>query len=150
MSVENALAEAGRIASRPDLPHCTAEVSRLLAVIHQVHPGLFDSEELVPAAKAELARAAGADEVIIYTEQDFAAEVKRITAGKGVHVIYDSVGRSTFLAGFDVLERRGMMVLFGQSSGAVDPIDPQEVWKAAASIAAMVYVIADMPQTLPK
>ncbi len=75
--------------------------------------------------KAELARAAGADAVIVYTRQDFAPEVHSLTEGRGVHVVYDSVGRSTFLAGLDVLAPRGMMVLFGQSSGPVDPIDPQ-------------------------
>jgi NADPH2:quinone reductase len=75
--------------------------------------------------KAELARAAGADEVIVYTRDDFAAEVRRMTGGGGVQVIYDSVGKSTFLPGLDVLAPRGMMVLFGQSSGPVDPVDPQ-------------------------
>ena len=75
--------------------------------------------------KAELARAAGADEVIVYTRQDFAAEVLRLTDGQGVHVVYDSVGRATFLPGLDVLSPRGSMVLFGQSSGAVEPFDPQ-------------------------
>jgi NADPH2:quinone reductase len=75
--------------------------------------------------KAELARAAGADEVIVYTRDDFAAETRRLTEGRGVHVVYDSVGRTTFLAGLDLLVPRGMMVLFGQSSGPVAPIDPQ-------------------------
>ena len=75
--------------------------------------------------KAELARAAGADEVIVYTRQDFAAETKRLTSGRGLDVIYDSVGKDTFLPGFDLLRPRGMMVLFGQSSGAVAPLDPQ-------------------------
>jgi NADPH2:quinone reductase len=75
--------------------------------------------------KAVLARAAGADEVILYTSQDFVAETKRLTGGAGVQVIYDSVGRTTFLRGFDCLARRGMMVLCGQSSGPVDPINPQ-------------------------
>ncbi len=74
--------------------------------------------------KAELARGAGADEVIVYTREDFTSEVRRITDGQGVHVIYDSVGRSTFLSGLDVLVPRGTMVLFGQSSGAVAPFDP--------------------------
>jgi NADPH2:quinone reductase len=69
--------------------------------------------------KAALAREAGADEVILYTEQDFATEVK------GVQVVYDSVGKTTFEKGLDVLAPRGMMVLFGQSSGPVAPIDPQ-------------------------
>ena len=74
-------------------------------------------------AKAVVAREAGADEVIIYTQQDFAAEVKRITNGRGVDVIYDSVGQSTFLKGLDILRPRGYMVLFGQSSGPVPPFD---------------------------
>ena len=75
--------------------------------------------------KAELARAAGADEVIVYTRDDFAAETKRLTGGRGLQVIYDSVGKTTFLAGVDLLAPRGMMVLFGQSSGPVEPVDPQ-------------------------
>jgi NADPH:quinone reductase len=76
-------------------------------------------------AKAELARAAGADEVIVYSRVDFAAEVRRLTEGRGVHAIYDSVGQSTFLSGLELLAPRGTMVLFGQSSGPVDPVDPQ-------------------------
>jgi NADPH2:quinone reductase len=75
--------------------------------------------------KAALARAAGADEIILYTSQDFVVETKRLSGGAGVQVIYDSVGKTTFLKGFDCLARRGMMVLFGQSSGPVDPFDPQ-------------------------
>lgn len=74
--------------------------------------------------KADLARKAGADEVIVYTRQDFVAEVKRLTDSRGVHVVYDSVGRTTFLRGLDVLVPRGMMVTFGQSSGAIEPFDP--------------------------
>jgi NADPH2:quinone reductase len=74
--------------------------------------------------KAAIAKQAGADEVIVYTRQDFVAEVKRITSGRGVDVVYDSVGVSTFLKGLDTLRPRGMMVLFGQSSGAVAPFDP--------------------------
>jgi NADPH:quinone reductase len=75
--------------------------------------------------KAALARAAGADEVILYTERDFETEVKRLTNGAGVQVIYDSVGKTTFEKGLNCLVRRGMMVLFGQSSGAVGSFDPQ-------------------------
>jgi NADPH2:quinone reductase len=75
-------------------------------------------------AKAAIAKEAGADEVIVYTREDFAVEVKRLTADKGVDVIYDSVGVSTFLKGLDLLRPRGMMVLFGQSSGPVQPFDP--------------------------
>jgi NADPH2:quinone reductase len=75
--------------------------------------------------KAALAREAGASDVILYTETDFATEVKRLTGGAGVNVVYDSVGRTTFLAGLGCIVPRGMMVLCGQSSGPVDPIDPQ-------------------------
>ncbi|MGI9049938.1 MAG: quinone oxidoreductase family protein [Rubrobacteraceae bacterium] len=75
--------------------------------------------------KAELARGAGADEVILYTEQDFVAETKRITGGEGIHVVYDSVGKTTFDGSLDCLRMRGYMVLFGQSSGPVPPLDLQ-------------------------
>jgi NADPH2:quinone reductase len=75
--------------------------------------------------KAELARGAGADEVIRYTEQDFVAETKRQTEGRGVNVVYDSVGKTTFDGSLDVLRPRGYLVLFGQSSGAVPPVNPQ-------------------------
>jgi NADPH2:quinone reductase len=75
--------------------------------------------------KAHLAREAGADEVILYTQTDFEAEVKRLTGGKGVSVVYDSVGKTTFDKGLNCLRPRGYMVLFGQSSGAVPPLDPQ-------------------------
>jgi NADPH:quinone reductase len=73
--------------------------------------------------KAKLAREAGADEVILYTQADFETETKRITGGKGVDVVYDSVGKTTFDKGLNVLRPRGMMVLFGGSSGAVPPFD---------------------------
>ena len=74
--------------------------------------------------KAKLAREAGADEVILYTQVDFESETKRLTQGKGVDVVYDSVGKTTFEKGLNVLQPRGMMVLFGGSSGAVPPFDP--------------------------
>lgn len=74
--------------------------------------------------KAALAREAGADEVILYTKQDFVAEVARITDGKLVQVVYDSVGATTFEKSLQCLARRGMMALFGQSSGLVPPFDP--------------------------
>ena len=77
------------------------------------------------AAKEALAREAGAHEVIRYTEQDFVAEVRRLTGNRGVQGVYDSVGRTTFEGSLDSLARRGMLVLFGQSSGPVPPIDPQ-------------------------
>jgi NADPH2:quinone reductase len=75
-------------------------------------------------AKAALAREAGADEVILYTKQDFEAEVKRLTDGRGVQVVYDGVGRDTFDKGLNCLVVRGLMALFGQSSGPVPPFDP--------------------------
>ena len=74
--------------------------------------------------KAAIARQAGIDEVIRYTEQDFEAEVKRLTNGKGCDVVYDSVGVTTFLKSLNCLRPRGMMALFGQSGGAVPPFDP--------------------------
>ena len=74
--------------------------------------------------KAELAREAGADETILYTEANFVDAVKRLTDGQGVHVVYDSVGKTTYEGSLTVLRPLGMLVLFGQSSGAVPPIDP--------------------------
>jgi NADPH:quinone reductase len=74
--------------------------------------------------KAKLAREAGADDVILYTQQDFEVETKRLTENKGVHVVYDGVGKSTFEKGLNVLRPRGYMVLFGGASGAVPPFDP--------------------------
>jgi NADPH2:quinone reductase len=75
--------------------------------------------------KAQIARDLGADEVILYNETDFEAETKRLTNGVGVDVVYDSVGRTTFEKGLNVLKPRGLMALFGQSSGPVAPLDPQ-------------------------
>lgn len=74
--------------------------------------------------KAELARAAGADEVIFYTREDLRTRVRELTGGEGVHVVYDSVGKDTWEASLESLRPRGMLVLFGQSSGVVPPIDP--------------------------
>jgi NADPH:quinone reductase len=74
--------------------------------------------------KAKLAREAGADEVIIYTRQDFEAEVKRLTDGKGLQVVYDSVGKTTFDKSLNCLAPRGMLALYGQSSGPVGAFDP--------------------------
>jgi NADPH2:quinone reductase len=75
--------------------------------------------------KAALSREAGADEVILYTRDDFAEALKRLQGGRGVQVVYDSVGRETFDRSLTCLEPRGMLVLFGQSSGPVGPFDPQ-------------------------
>jgi len=75
-------------------------------------------------AKAELARESGADEVILYDQVDFAAETRRLTEGKGVDVVYDSVGASTFVKSIDSLKPRGMMVTFGNASGPVPAVEP--------------------------
>jgi NADPH2:quinone reductase len=94
----------------------------LVQMAHQIGArviGTVSTEE-----KAKLARAAGADEIILYTQQDFEAETKRFTGGKGVDVVYDSVGKTTFDQGLNLLRPRGMMVLYGGSSGAVPPFDP--------------------------
>jgi NADPH:quinone reductase len=80
--------------------------------------GTAGSEE-----KASLARAVGADECIVYTQADFETETRRLTEGKGVHVVYDGVGKATFDKDFNVLRPRGYLVLFGASSGAVPPLD---------------------------
>jgi NADPH2:quinone reductase len=79
--------------------------------------------------KAKLAKDAGADETILYGEADFEAETKRLTGGKGVDVVYDSVGKNTFEKGLNILRPRGMMALFGGSSGAVPPFDPMVLAK---------------------
>jgi NADPH:quinone reductase len=75
--------------------------------------------------KAQLAREAGADEVILYTHSDFEQETRRLTDGQGVAVVYDGVGKTTFDQGLNCLQPRGYMVLYGQASGAVPPLDPQ-------------------------
>ena len=76
-------------------------------------------------AKAQLARDAGADEVILYTQQDFAEEINKSTNGEGVEVVYDAVGQTTFDGSISSLARRGYMVLYGQASGPVPPVDPR-------------------------
>jgi NADPH2:quinone reductase len=86
--------------------------------------GTAGSEE-----KAALARDAGADDVIIYTNEDFETETRRLTEGRGVHVVYDGVGKTTFEKGLKVLRPRGYLVLFGGSSGAVPPFDLLELTK---------------------
>jgi len=77
--------------------------------------------------KAAVAREAGADEVIVFTRQDFESEVKRLTGGKGVEVVYDGVGKATFEKNLNVMRLRGMLVLYGMSSGAVPPVDPAKL-----------------------
>ena len=76
------------------------------------------------AEKAQIARAHGADEIILYTQADFEAEARRLTGGRGVDVVYDSVGRTTFDKSLGSLRPRGTLALFGQSSGPVPPFDP--------------------------
>jgi NADPH2:quinone reductase len=93
----------------------------LVQMAHQIGARIIatvSSEE-----KAALARSAGADHVVLYTRSDFETETKKITANEGVHVVYDSVGKTTFDKGLNVLRRRGYMVLFGGSSGPVPPLD---------------------------
>jgi NADPH2:quinone reductase len=75
--------------------------------------------------KAALATQAGAEHVVLYTRQDFVSEARRLTGGRGVSVVYDSVGKTTFEGSLNSLAPRGMLVLFGQSSGPVPPVDPQ-------------------------
>lgn len=77
--------------------------------------------------KAQLARSAGADEVILYEEEDFAARARELTGGEGVDVVYDSVGKATFEGSLDSLRSRGYLVLYGQSSGPVPPLDLQRL-----------------------
>ncbi len=77
--------------------------------------------------KAQLARESGADEVVVFTKQDFESEVKRLTDGKGVDVVYDGVGKATFEKNLNVMRLRGMLVLYGMSSGAVPPVDPAKL-----------------------
>jgi NADPH:quinone reductase len=84
--------------------------------------GTVSSEE-----KAQLAREAGADDVIVFTEQDFEAEVKRLTDGKGVEAVYDGVGKATFEKNLNVMRLRGMLVIYGMSSGSVLPVDPSRL-----------------------
>jgi NADPH2:quinone reductase len=78
-------------------------------------------------AKAQLAKQAGADDVILYTQTDFLAEAKKLTGNAGVHVVYDSVGATTFDKSLDCLRPRGYLALFGQSSGPVPPFDPAKL-----------------------
>jgi NADPH2:quinone reductase len=106
------------------LVHAGAGGVGLLLVQMAHHIGARVIATVSTDAKAKLAREAGADEIILYTQADFEAETKRLTSGKGVDVVYDSVGKTTFEKGLNVLRPRGMMVLFGGSSGAVPPFDP--------------------------
>jgi len=105
------------------LVHAAAGGVGLLLVQMAHHIGARVIATVSTDEKAKLARDAGADEVILYTQVDFEAETKRLTGGKGVDVVYDSVGKTTFEKGLNILRPRGFMVLFGGSSGAVPPFD---------------------------
>jgi NADPH2:quinone reductase len=105
------------------LVHAAAGGVGLLLVQMAHHIGARVIATVSTDEKAKFAREAGADEVILYTQSDFETETKRLTGGKGLDVVYDSVGKTTFEKGLNVLRPRGMMVLFGGSSGAVPPFD---------------------------
>jgi NADPH2:quinone reductase len=124
-------------------------VGLLLCQIARRH-GAFVIGTVSTEEKAAFARDAGANETILYTKQDFVAEVKRITGGAGVQVVYDSVGATTFLKGLDCLAPRGLMALFGQSSGPVAPLDPQllnakgSLFLTRPTLAHYVATVADL------
>jgi NADPH2:quinone reductase len=107
------------------LVHAAAGGVGLLLIQIAKRRGAFVIGTVSTEEKERLAREAGADAIIRYTEQDFVAETKRLTDGKGVPVVYDSVGKTTWEGSLNSLRPRGYMVLFGQSSGAVPPIDAQ-------------------------
>src|ERR1022692_3619643 len=94
----------------------------IVQMAHRIGARVFGT--VSTEAKAQLAKQAGADEIILYTHQDFEAEVKRLTGGRGVDVVYDSVGATTFAKSLNSLRPRGMLALFGQSSGPVPAFDP--------------------------
>jgi NADPH2:quinone reductase len=109
------------------LVHAGAGGVGLLLTQIATHIGARVITTVSTPAKAELSREAGASDSILYTEQDFEAEVKRLTGGKGVDVVYDSVGKTTFDKSLNCLHPRGMMALFGASSGPVPPFDLQQL-----------------------
>jgi len=106
------------------LVHAAAGGTGALIVQMARHCGARVFGTVSSPQKAAIARAAGADEVILYTEQDFASETRRLTGGRGVDVVYDGVGKTTFDKSLDCLRPRGMMVLFGYASGPVPSVDP--------------------------
>ena len=100
--------------------------------------------------KAQLARQAGADEMIVYTETDFAEQVKRLTGGRGVHVVYDSVGKTTFDHSLSCLRPRGCLVLFGQSSGPVPAVEIDALTQGSLFLTrpGLLHHIADRQELL--
>jgi NADPH2:quinone reductase len=111
---------AGEVA----LVHAAAGGVGLLLVQMAKETGAHVIGTTSTAAKAALVREAGAEHVLLYDEGDIATRVRALTDGRGADVVYDSVGRTTFAASLDALRPRGMLVLFGQSSGPVEPLDP--------------------------
>ncbi len=107
------------------LIHAAAGGVGLLLVQMAKHLGARVIGTISSDEKAGFAREAGADEVIVFTKTDFETETKRLTGGRGVDVVYDGVGKATFEKGLNVLRLRGMLVLFGASSGPVPPVDPR-------------------------
>ena len=106
------------------LVHAGAGGVGLLLIQILKHKGATVFTTVSTPEKAKLAAEAGADATILYTQEDFVSRVKDLTRGQGVNVVYDSVGVDTYRGGFEVLKPFGMLVLFGQSSGRVPPIDP--------------------------
>jgi NADPH2:quinone reductase len=103
--------------------------------------------------KAALAREAGADEVILYLDEDFEEATKRLTGGRGVDVVYESVGKDTFDKSLNCIRPRGYMVLFGQSSGPVPPLDPQILNQKGALVLTrptLSYYVADREELLSR
>jgi NADPH2:quinone reductase len=100
--------------------------------------------------KARVAKDAGADEIIHYQKQDFETEVMRLTEGKGVNVVYDSVGKTTFDKSLNCVGRRGLLALFGQSSGPVPPFDPLRLIKGSTYLTrpTLGHYIADRQELL--
>jgi NADPH2:quinone reductase len=111
------------------LIHAAAGGVGLLLVQLAKHLGARVIATAGSEAKAQLARDAGVDEVIIYSEQDFETETRRLTGGEGVHAVYDGVGKDTFAKDLNVLRRRGYLVLFGGASGPVPPFDLMQLTK---------------------
>ena len=105
------------------LVHAGAGGMGLLLIQMLKRRGLHVYTTVSTDVKAELARGAGADDVILYTRQDFEEEIRRLTDGEGVKIIYDAVGQTTFEKGLRVLGRRGCMCLYGQASGPVGMVD---------------------------
>jgi NADPH2:quinone reductase len=111
------------------LIHAAAGGVGLLLVQLAKHLGARVIATAGTEAKAQLARDAGADEVIVYTQQDFETETRRLTDGQGVHAVFDGVGKDTFEKDLKVLRPRGYLVLFGGASGAVPPLDLMQLTK---------------------